>query len=129
MLRIAAFVPRVVLGASSLAIFAPAAARKKKRPKPKPPEPLAFLTIAIQGVGNAASNGDRLFVWSYDAQLQHPASGFARDLSGTTTFTGVTATSEQTRDQIIGGARSISRTFLLQAGHDVPEDRIAVVLL
>ena len=102
------------------------AAAKKKRRKP---EPLAFLTVAIRGVSNFASNGDRGFIWSYDAQLRHPASGFTRDLSGTTTITALTASTEQTRAQITGGARSIARTFLGQAGHDVPEDRIAVVVL
>lgn len=128
-----AILTRRVALAGGLAALAPAAAaRKKKRRRPRPepaPEPLAYLTIAIQGVSNYAFNGDRAFEWNYDAQLQHPASGFTRDLSGTFTRTAVTANLEETRAQISGGARSLSRTFLLNAGHDVPEDRIAVVLL
>ena len=129
MLPFSALASRAVLAASSLAAFAPAAARKKKRRKPKPPpEPLAHLAITVRDVVNYASNGDRGFGWTYDAWLRHPASGFTKDMRISTT-TAVTASLAQTRAQIARTGRTNARIFLAQAGHNVPEDRIAVVLL
>jgi hypothetical protein len=85
------------------------------------------VAVAIQGVTVHPTAGT--FVWGYQAQLRHPASGFVKDLSGTITHVNVDPTQAETREAIAWGARSLSRTFLQQAGHDVPEDRFAVVLL
>ena len=108
----------LVAAATALVAVAPAVDAKKKPPQ-------AFLAIAIQGV--TIANG--AFLWSYQAQVHHPASGFTKDLSGTTSGVAFTASQDQTRQAIISGARSLAKIFLAQANHDVPADRIAVVLL
>jgi hypothetical protein len=121
MLSLSALGRAATVAAATVAARGPAAdARKRRRP------PLAFLAIAVQRVELVAGADGRF----YQAQLRAPGFGdFTRDLSDTVAGTGTTASAEETRAQIGGGARSLARTFLLQAGHDVPEDRIAVVML
>ncbi len=125
MLSLSALGRAATVAAATVAARGPAAdARKRRRP------PLAFLAIAVQRVELVAGADGRFYRWTYQAQLRAPGFGdFTRDLSDTVAGTGTTASAEETRAQIGGGARSLARTFLLQAGHDVPEDRIAVVML
>jgi hypothetical protein len=121
---------RAFVAASAAAALAPAAEarkRKKKKPKPKPPEPLAFVAIAIQNVTVHPTFGT--FVWGYQAQVRHGPSGETVDLTDTISNVNVDATQAETRTALIGGARSLARSFLLNRGIDVPEDRFAVVLL
>jgi hypothetical protein len=119
---------RAAVAAAALAALGPAAdARKRRR---RPPPPLAFLAIAVQRVELVAGVDGPFYRWTYQAQLRAPGFGnFTQNLTDTVAGTGATASQEETRDQLVRGARSLARTFLLQAGHDVPEDRIAVVLL
>src|SRR3712207_5029732 len=117
MVPLAGLSRRAFVVASALAAIAPSAAAARRRK----PAPEALLAIAIQGVRNTTGG----FSWGFQARLQHPASGFTKDLDGGTSTT-VTSSQEQARKAIISGVRSNARTFLSQAGHDVPEDRIAV---
>ena len=121
MLPLAGLSRRAFVVAGALAAIAPTATAARRRK----PAPEAFLAIAIQGV--TIANG--AFLWSYQPQVQHAASGFTKDLSGTTTSIAFTASQDQARQQIISGARSLAKIFLAQTGHEVAEDRIAVVLL
>jgi hypothetical protein len=125
MLPLAALGRAATVAAAAIAARGPAAdARKRRQP------PLAFLAIAVQRVELVAGADGRFYRWTIQAQLRAPdLSDFTRDLTDTVTSTGTTASAEETRAQIVGGARSLARTFLLQAGHDVSEDRIAVVML
>lgn len=129
MLPLAALGRAAVAAAATLAALAPAADARKRRRRPPPP-PLAFLAIAITQIELATVNGQRFFRWTYQAQLRAPSFGdFTRDLTDTVAGTGLTESQEATRAALVGGARSLARVFLTDAGHDVPEDRIAVVLL
>ncbi len=109
------------------AVLAPSAeARRRKKKKQKPPPPLAVVTIAIQDV-TVHPNG-QTFVWGYDAQVRH-VSGKTVDLTDTVAGMALDTSQDKTREAILSGARSLARIFLLQQGEDVPEDRIAAVML
>jgi hypothetical protein len=118
------------LAALALAAVAPGAEarRRKKRKKPPvtSPPPLAVVTIAIQDV--VVHQNGQGFVWGYDAQVRH-VSGKTVDLTDTVTGTALDTSQEATRAAIMSGARSLARTFLLNQGEDVPEDRIAAIML
>jgi hypothetical protein len=59
----------------------------------------------------------------------HPASGKGSSALVAATGVDAEATAEQTRARIVAAVRQAASVALLQEGEDVPEDRIAVVLL
>ncbi len=127
MLPIAALARRS-LAAAAIAGLAPSAEarRRKKKPKQKPPPPLAVVTIAIQDV--TVHPDGQAFWWGFDAQVRH-VSGKTVDLTDTVSYMPFGTTQDETRAGILSGARSLAQTFLLQQGEDVPQDRIAAILL
>src|SRR5215207_6720586 len=122
MVPLAGLSRRAFVVASALAATAPTvvAARRRK------PAPQAFLAIAVQGVSGDASG---LFKWSYQEQVGYLATSFTANMSGATPCIAVTASPEQTHQEIVSAARSQAQGFLQHAGHVVPEDRIAVIML
>jgi hypothetical protein len=125
MLPLAALARRGLVVAA-LAGSVPSAEARRRKTRKKPPPPLAVVTIAIQDVTVHPSG--QSFVWGYDAQVRH-VSGKTVDLTDTITGTALDTPREQTRAAIMSGARSLARTFLLRQGEDVPEDRIAAIML
>lgn len=100
--------------------------KTRKKPPPSPPPPLAVVTIAIQDV--VVNPDGQSFRWGYDAQVRH-VSGKTVDLTDTVSSVALDTSQDQTRAAIMSGARSLARTFLLQQGEDVPDDRIAAIML
>ena len=100
--------------------------RRRRNKKKKPPPPLAVVTIAIQDV--TVHQNMTHFVWGYDGQVRH-VSGKMVDLTDTIATMPLGTTQDETLAALRVGARSLARTLLLDRGEDVPEDRIAAVLL
>jgi hypothetical protein len=114
---------RALVAVAALAAVAPdASARKRKQP------PLAFVKMTLTGVSAGVNGADRFFTWSFSAGLHHPDSGFHKDYAGTT-GTGAMQTETQTRAAIVSNIQFFASNDLSAAGHDVPADRISVVLL
>ncbi len=115
------------LPALSRRSLAPAAEARRRKKRKKPPQPpLAVVTIAIQDV--TVHQTMTAFVWGYDGLVRH-VTGTTIDLTDTIAIMPLGTTQDETLAALRAGARSLARTFLLDQGEDVPEDRIAAVML
>jgi hypothetical protein len=115
----------LVAATAAFALGPTAMDQKPEKPNPAP-KPLAFVAVAVTGVFfNLTFDA---FAWTFQSSLYHPASDFAQDASGQTTSDADTVR-EQARAQLIAQARSAAASILSQAGHPVPEDRIALTLI
>lgn len=109
-----------VVAASALLAAVPSAEGGHRKP------PLAFVGATISKV-EVGPDGTT-FVWTFQAVLSHPSSGFKDDLSGTAN-SGVKNSQEATRTQIVTALKSFAATALQGTGHPVSQDRIAVTLI
>src|SRR5215213_8950742 len=91
MVPLAGLSRRAFVVVSALTAIAPTATAARRRK----PAPEAFLAIAVQGVTTLPGVSE----CSYQAQLQHPASGFTKDMSGTVTGVLVTTSQDETRSR------------------------------
>jgi hypothetical protein len=111
----------LAVAAPAAASQVPQAAEAGKQRKP----PLAFVAVVVTGVFAPDEFG---LNWFLSESLTHPDSGFTKN-STPSVGTPSNLTTDRARAKIVAFRRSIAATTLQNAGHPVPEDRIAVILL
>jgi hypothetical protein len=119
MLSLSVLSRRALIAVAALLATAPNAAAAKKKP-------LAFVATVASDVeeGTDATT----FRWTLQSELSHPASGITTSISGVV-IVPVEATEKETRARMVADVRTDAASILQSQNQEVPENRIAVVLL
>jgi hypothetical protein len=110
----------LVVAVTALVAVPDAVAAKKQKP------PLASVAAVVTEV--AVGSDGTTFVWSFQAVLSHPESGFEDDLSGVAN-SGVTDSEKQVRADIVQTLKNFAEASLQGQNLTIPTDRISVVVL